>query len=390
MKEVRFGVVGFGNIGSMHAENLFQGKIEGAILTALCDIDPARQQKAREKYPSVKTFASHEAMFESGEVDAVIIAVPHYFHHSIAIAAFAAGLHVLTEKPAGVRVSDVKEMNAAAEKSGLVFGIMFNQRTNPLFAKARELMKSGELGEPKRLTWIITNWYRTQSYYDSGSWRATWDGEGGGVLTNQSPHNLDIAQWIFGMPKRVRAFCKEGLYHDITVEDLAVIHGEYENGATMQFITTTGEFPGSNRLEIAGEGGKLVIEGGKLKLWKLKTPEKEVRFGSREGMPQIPCDYTEILPDSPETAHCGILQNFTRAILFGEPLLADGREGICQVTLTNAAYLSSWSDSWVELPFDDEVYNKALEARRQNEGEKKGAPKEENGENMLPRWSVNW
>ncbi len=390
MDEVRFGVIGFGNIGSMHAENLFRNKIEGAVLTALCDNDPKKQKRAEEKYPNVRIFASYEALLESGAADAVIVAVPHYLHHTVAIAAFEKGLHVLIEKPAGVRVTDVKEMIAAADRSGRVFGIMFNQRTNPLFARAREIVRSGELGERKRMTWIITNWYRTQSYYDSGSWRATWDGEGGGVLTNQSPHNLDIAQWIFGMPQRIRAFCQEGHYHNITVEDFAAIYGEYENGATMQFITTTGEFPGSNRLEISGEGGKLVIEEGKLKLWKLKTPEKEVRFGSPEGMPQIPCDYTEILPDRPETAHCGILQNFTRAVLYKEPLLADGREGLFQVTLTDAAYLSSWTDAWVNLPLDEAAFNALLAEKRRGEGEKKASASAEAGENLLPRWSVNW
>lgn len=390
-RSIRFGVIGAGNIGSLHIRNLADGTVEHACLAAICEKDPEKLKTYAERYPGVACFEDYHDMIASGNLDAVIVAIPHYFHHEAAIAAMEAGLAVITEKPAGVRPSDVKAMIATADRTGAPFGIMFNQRTNPLYAKARELVRSGALGAPKRLTWIITNWYRTQSYYDSGSWRASWKGEGGGVLTNQSPHNLDLAQWIFGMPVRLRAVCKEGLYHRITVEDFAMIYGEYENGATMQFITTTGEFPGSNRLEIIGEGGKLVIEDGKLKLWTLKTNEKEVRFTSPVGMPSIPCDYTEILPDRPETAHRGIVQNFVNHILFGEPLLADGREGLCQVMLTCGSYLSAWKDDWVTLPIDDEEFNKRLAARAKSEREEaKSAPQEESGESMLPRWSVSW
>lgn len=392
-EQVKFAVVGAGNIGNMHINNLYNGKISGAALTAVCDIDTSKLAGVTAKYPGVAAYRDYDEMLAKSGADAVIIAVPHYFHHEMAIKAFKAGFHVLTEKPAGVRVSDVKLMNKAADESGKVFGIMFNQRTNPLFAKAREIMKSGEMGAPKRLTWIITNWYRTQSYYDSGSWRATWDLEGGGVLTNQSPHNLDLAQWIFGMPDRIRAFCKEGLYHHITVEDEAVIYGEYKNGATMQFITTTGEFPGTNRLEIATDGGKMVIEGGKLKIWRLKSSERDVCFNSREGMPQIPFEYSEILPDRPETAHCGIIQNFVGAINGENALLADGREGINQVTLSTGAYMSSWTNDWVELPIDEERFNALLEEKRTKERSGQSfhkEPGESAGESMLPRWSVNW
>lgn len=390
---LRYGLVGVGNIGSMHLRNLTEGKIENALLTAFCEIDEAKRLRLAAEHPTLAAYADYREMIASGKIDAVIVAVPHYLHHEVAICAFEAGLAVLTEKPAGVRPSDVSAMIAAADKSGKAFGIMFNQRTNPLFAKARELVRSGALGRTKRLTWIITNWYRTQAYYDSGAWRATWNGEGGGVLTNQSPHNLDLAQWIFGMPSRLRAVCREGAYHDIAVEDFAVIHGAYDNGATMQFITTTGEFPGTNRLEVMGEGGKLVIEDGKLKLWTLKTNEKEVRFTSPVGMPSIPMEYTEILPDRPETAHIGILQNFTDHIRTGAPLLADGREGIHQVTLTCGAYLSAWTDAWVDLPLDEALYDQKLAercAREKAENKKKTVTPAASGESMLPRWSTNW
>ncbi|MBR6769584.1 MAG: Gfo/Idh/MocA family oxidoreductase [Clostridia bacterium] len=388
-RKIRIGLVGYGNIGSMHAKNLCDHKIPRANLAAICDIDASKRQKAGDCFPSIPLFSSLDDMLQHADIDALLIATPHKLHCEMAIAAFEHGLHVLTEKPAGIRPSDVKAMNLAAEKSGKVFGIMFNQRTHSLFQKAKELVDSGALGEKKRLTWIVTNWYRTQSYYDSGAWRATWQGEGGGVLTNQSPHNLDIAAWLFGMPKTVSAFCHEGRYHNISVEDFAMIHGEYENGATMQFITGTGEYPGTNRLELVGDSGKIVIEEGKLKYHKLLQNEKTVRFSSSVSMPKIPYEYSEYTSDKPDTAHCGILENFVSSILDGTSLLAPGKDGIRQVMLTSAAYLSAWTNTTVSLPIDDALYNKLLQEKQEKETEKHALPSE-NDSDHTARWTVNW
>ena len=282
MEKIRLGIVGLGNMGSGHFYNVFAGKCPSVEVTAVCDINSDKLEKVKE-YSSVTRFTDSNEMLDSGLVDAVLIAVPHYDHPTIAIECFKRKIHVLTEKPAGVYARQVREMNEAAEKSGVKFGIMFNQRTNPMYAKAREIVQNGELGELKRMVWIITNWYRTQAYYNSGSWRATWSGEGGGVLLNQAPHNLDLWQWIFGMPKRIRAFCDFGKYHNIDVEDDVTIFGEYENGATATFISTTGDACGTNRLEITGDKGKIVIEHGKLKWWKLSVPEREFCFTATEG-----------------------------------------------------------------------------------------------------------
>jgi len=387
--KIRIALVGYGNIGSMHAKNLFENKIPRATLAAICDIDPTKRQKANAAFPGIPTFSSLDEMLTRPDFDALLIAVPHKLHPEMATRAFEKGLHVLTEKPAGIRPSDVTAMNETAKKSGKVFGIMFNQRTNPLFQKAKDLIADGMIGEKKRLTWIITNWYRTQSYYDSGAWRATWQGEGGGVLTNQSPHNLDIAAWLFGMPKTVTAFCHEGRYHNISVEDFAMIHGEYENGATLQFVTTTGEYPGTNRLEIVGDGGKVVIEEGKLKYWKLLENEKEIRFSSRVGMPKIPFAYSEYTQDTPDAAHCGIIENFVSSILDGTPLLAPGEDGLHQVMLTSAAYLSAWTSTTVSLPIDDTLYNTLLKEKQEKETAKEAAPTE-NESDHTARWTVNW
>ncbi|SEU18152.1 Gfo/Idh/MocA family protein [Paenibacillus sp. NFR01] len=365
MKKLRYGIIGIGNMGSAHAVHLLD-KVEGAELAAVCDTAPERLEWAATRLPdNVLRFDTAEALFASGTIDAVLIATPHYDHPKLALQAFEAGLHVLIEKPAGVYTKAVREMNAKAEASGLVFGIMYNQRTNPLYQKLKELIESGELGEIRRTNWIITNWYRSQSYYDSGGWRATWAGEGGGVLLNQDPHQLDLWQWTTGMmPVRVRAFCHFGKYHDIEVEDDVTAYVEYANGATGLFVTTTGEAPGTNRFEVSGDRGKIVVEDGKLVFWRLRTPEPEWNAAFKGGFGSPECWKCEI-PVAPGDGeqHLGILRNFTNAILHGEKLLAPGEEGIRGLTLSNAMYLSSWEDDWVQLPLDEERFHQLLEEK---------------------------
>ncbi|MBQ7624732.1 MAG: Gfo/Idh/MocA family oxidoreductase [Clostridia bacterium] len=389
MNELLVGIVGVGNMGGAHAHCIARGDIKGMKLAALCDTDADKRELLKKEFPGIPVFRSHNELLKSGVCGAVIIATPHKFHPVVACDALNAGLHVLTEKPAAVKVSDVKRMTDAADKSGKVFAVMFNQRTNPVFKKAREIVKNGELGELKRFVWIITNWYRTQYYYNSGGWRATWSGEGGGVLLNQAPHNLDIWQWIFGMPKRVRAFCGVGKYHNIEVEDDATIYAEYENGAAATFITSTGECPGTNRLEISGDRGKLVIEDGRLKWWKLKEPERVFCFEKEESFYKPDTEFSEIVPNEPETAHRGVLQAFADAVLNGSELVADGREGINELTLSNASYLSSWTDRWVELPLDCDAFNKELDARIKA-SKLHGAKAENMSKDYNERWSVRW
>lgn len=372
MEKIRLGIVGMGNMGSGHFRNVLAGKCPSVEITAVCDIDPAKLVPM-EEYPEVACFENVEGLLDSGLVDAVLIAVPHYDHPTIAIRCFEKGIHVLTEKPAGVYSRQVREMNEAADRAGVKFGIMFNQRTNPLYAKAREIVQSGQLGELKRMVWIITDWYRTQAYYNSGSWRATWNGEGGGVLLNQAPHNLDLWQWIFGMPKRVRAFCSFGKYHNIDVEDDVTIYGEYENGATAAFISTTGEAPGTNRLEISGDKGKLVIEQGKLRWWKLSVPEREFCFTSKEGFASPETAYEEYSDAVPE-GHPQVLEAFARSILNGTDMIADGREGLNSLSISNAAYLSAWTDAWAEIPTDEALFEQYLQelCRKERETRRSG------------------
>ncbi|MDH7570757.1 MAG: Gfo/Idh/MocA family oxidoreductase, partial [Armatimonadota bacterium] len=363
MDKVRIGIIGFGGMGSGHAAYLVKGEVPNAELTAVCDVDPARLKAAREMCgDKVQLFESADALFQAKVVDGVLIATPHYFHPPLAIQAFQNGVHVLTEKPAGVYTKQVREMNEAAVASGLVFGVMFNQRTLATHQKMRDLVQSGELGEIKRTLYVITDWFRSQAYYDSGGWRATWAGEGGGVLVNQCPHNLDLWQWVCGMPKRVRAFCAFGKYHNIEVEDDVTAYVEYENGATGVFITTTGEAPGTNRWEIAGDRGKLVLEGGKLTFWRTRVPVSQFIKESKSGFAR-PETWTIELPVGGGESHRGITKNWVQAILKGTPLLAEGTEGIKGVEIANAMLLSAWTDNWVEIPVDEDLFLSKLQER---------------------------
>ncbi|KOP64259.1 oxidoreductase [Bacillus sp. FJAT-18019] len=372
MDQVRVGVIGLG-MGFSHASSLAAGQIVGARLNAACDLNPAKLDEARATLPAdVKLWSDADAMISSGEIDAMIIATPHYAHPDMAIKCLSHGLHVLIEKPAGVYTKQVREMNRVAKDSGKVFSIMYNQRCNPLYKKLKELIADGELGEIRRMNWIITNWYRSQSYYDSGGWRATWAGEGGGVLINQSPHQLDLWQWTTGMmPKRMRAFCSFGKYRNIEVEDDVTAYAEYENGATAVFITTTGEAPGTNRYEVTGDRGKIVIEDGKLTFWRLRVQESEFNRQYTGGFGEPECWKFEVPISGDNPQHNGIIQNFTDAILHGTPLIAPGEEGIRGLTLSNAMHLSTWTDNWVDLPLDEDLYYEMLQERIANSSTRK-------------------
>ncbi len=387
-KNIRVGIVGVGNIGGAHAHSVSSGKINGMELAALCDSNPEVRKELSKKYPLLPVFASYESLIDSGLADGVIIATPHYFHPEIAIYAFRKGLHVLSEKPAGVYTSAVRKMIAAAEESGKTFAVMFNQRTNKLFSKAKEIMENGTLGELKRVVWIITNWYRKQEYYDSGLWRGTWAGEGGGVLINQAPHNLDLWQWICGMPVSVSAECNVGKYHDIAVEDEAILKAHYKNGATALFITSTGDYPGTNRLEITGTKGKMVLENGKLFLHLCEMEERH--FCQTPQPVKNPVTVTEIA-DAEYNGHLHILQNFANAIRFGDSLISPGAEAINELELSNAAYLSSWLGKEIPLPVDETAFEKMLKEKILYE--KKSEKVSQNPEQNLTymdRWNTNW
>ncbi len=369
---VRIGVVGVGVIGTAHAGTLFEGKVEGATLCALCDNDKSRLASLEKEFSSVPLFERYEDMIKSGLIDAVIISTPHYFHPIIAAYAFKKGLHVLSEKPLGVYTLSLKKAFKAQKKSGKLYATMLNQRTNKLFKIAKELIDNGEIGELVSNSYAITNWYRTQEYYDSSAWRGTWRGEGGGVLMNQAPHNLDMWQYLCGMPCALGANCDEGLYHDIEVEDSAVIHVRYENGAIGTFVASTGVDGGVNKLEIVGKEGKIDILCGRLILNKNGT--------------------ITAYEDEEYNGHLNILKNFANAILYGEKLIAPASEAINQVILTNCAYLSSWKKQWVDVPsFNEKEYFKLLKKKIAS-SKIKNVEKSENlfEKSYKRKWTTNW
>lgn len=367
MDEVRLGIIGFGNMGTAHAKNICAGKCPEIRLTAVADTDSAKRDLARERLgEDAACFENAESLMDSGLVDAVLVSTPHYWHPPLAMEAMKRGLHVMVEKPAGVYTLQVREMNQAAEKSGVVFGLMFNQRTDPIYRKMKEIMDGGALGALKRVNWIITDWYRTQHYYDSGAWRATWNGEGGGVLLNQCPHQLDLFQWICGLPCRVEARMHFGKWHHIEVEDDVTAYLEFENGATGCFITSTGDAPGSNRFEVDCEKGKMVCEDGRLRLWTLAENERTWCFSSKDGFAKPACVETAVelaQADERHLGHAGVLNAFADAILRGGPLVANGCEGIRGLTLSNAMHLSAFLQRPVDVPFDEELYYRELMKR---------------------------
>lgn len=380
MKKVRLGIIGLGAQGGTYAGFIDEGKVPNMEIGAICDIDPAKKELAAEKYPNVPFYENYIDMLESGNVDAVVTTVPHYLHPEMGIEALKRDIHALVEKPAGVYTKQVKELNDfAASKPELTFAIFFNQRTNKLYQKVKEIVDNGEIGDIRRTSWIITTWWRPQGYYDQSEWRATWGGEGGGVLVNQAPHQIDLLQWIAGMPKKVYANVKYGYQRDIVVEDEVTALLDYGNGATGTFITCTHDIMGTDRFEIHGDKGKIIVDNSeKVTVYRMKTSEAELskemtmedvsRIFMGEGPGEI-YDVEEMKFESVwGEQHINVLKNFAANILDGTSLIAPGSDGINGVALANAIHLSSWLGKEVELPLDEELYLEELNKRIKEEG----------------------
>ena len=362
---IRLGIIGCGGIAMLHAENILTGKCPEIVVTAAADRREVRRDWAREKFPDAVIYSEGSDLISDAKCDAVLIATPHYQHPTLAVEALEHGLHVMSEKPAGVYTLQVRDMIAAADRHPeLTFALMYNQRTNCVYRKAKELLDAGELGQMKRVNWIITDWYRAQSYYDAGAWRATWDGEGGGVLLNQCPHQLDLLQWLCGLPVKVRAFTHEGKWHDIEVEDDVTAYMEFENGATGVFIASTGDAPGVNRLEILGSRGRLLIENNEILFERNTADEREWCFADVAPFAAPKVETVPVETDGLNGQHAAVLNAFAAHILRGEPLVADGREGIRGLMLSNAMHLSGWTGETVSLPIDEGRFLELLNARR--------------------------
>ena len=362
MPPIRLGILGTGVMGSIHARSILDARVPGVALTAVCDLDPARTAC----FPGIPCFTDAADLFASGDIEAVLIATPHDSHPDLAVAALAAGLHVLVEKPIAVDLAGARRLaEAAAARPNRRSAVMFNQRTDPRYLRLREILRSGELGPVRRVHWTATDWFRTQRYYDNGGWRATWAGEGGGVLINQAVHQIDLLCWLFGLPDRVSALCRFGAHHDVEVEDDVTATLEYADGPfTAVFTTGTGETPGVNRLEIAADRGLVTVEGDTLRVLRNHAP-------ARAWIDTCPDPYARPATDAcahtfptrgPQ--HAGILANFADAIRAGAPLIAPLAEGVASVHLINAILLSAFEDRPVRLPIDPDLYLAHLTARR--------------------------
>jgi predicted dehydrogenase len=357
MSKVRLGIIGLGNIGQHHHGYLSAGKVSRAELVAVSDAVPDKL----EKYKPLKTFTDGEELMRSGLVDAVIIATPHFQHTTLGISALKQGLHVMVEKPISAHKADAERLIAAHGKNPrLIFAGMFQLRSEPRYLKIQKLIQTAELGDIVRMSWIMTDWFRTEAYYASGGWRATWKGEGGGVLLNQCLHNLDAMQWLLGMPARVRGFCQLGRFHNIEVEDNVSAYLEYPNGATGTFVSSTGEAPGTNRFEIVGTRGKIILEKDKLSFTRNEADMIEFSKTAKQGFVKPEVWNVEIPFENTSNAHAILMQNFVNAILDGEPLIAPGAEGIHSVELANVILYSSLIDQTVEMPMDSAAYEKRL------------------------------
>jgi len=359
LDKVRLGIVGLGNIGKYHAGYLLEGKVERCELRAVCDTN----SDTLSRFKPLRTFTDGEELIRSGEVDAVIIATPHFQHTTLGMAAFEAGVHAMVEKPISSHKADAERLIAAHTlHPELIFAGMFQLRAEPRYRKIQNLICNGELGELTRINWINTDWYRTEAYYSSSDWRATWKGEGGGVLLNQCLHNLDTLQWLCGMPTRVRGFCQLGRFHKIEVEDNVTAYLEWANGATGCFISSTGEAPGTNRLEIVGTRGTLLLENSKLLFTRNDHDTNEFIRTAKQGFVK-PDAHSEIIAfENADTPHAAMVQNFVNAILeAGNPgLIAPGEEGIHSVELANAMVYSSMLGQTIELPLDGSAWERAL------------------------------
>ncbi|WP_224387833.1 Gfo/Idh/MocA family protein [Pseudonocardia sp. ICBG1293] len=378
-RKVRLGIIGLGAQGTLYADFLRDGTIPNTELGAIADIDPARRAAA-EAY-GVPVHDDHRALIASGDVDAVVTTVPHYLHPEMGIAALEAGIHALVEKPAGVHTRQVAELNAvAARHPELTFAIMFNQRNNPLYRRIKQIVDDGEIGAIRRTNWIITTWWRPQGYYEQSAWRATWGGEGGGVLVNQAPHQLDLWQWICGVPRSVYAKVAYGFRRDIAVEDEVTAVVDYGDGATGTFVTAVHDIAGTDRFEILGDRGKIVVDGSRTAaVTRLVKDEREISdsltgddvrklFTGRLDRSEYYTQEVLEFESAWGAQHRGVLENFAANVLDGTPLLAPGSDGTAGVRLANAIHLSSWLGREVPLEFDEDLYLSELNARIRAEG----------------------
>lgn len=373
--KIRVALVGVGVMGSKYADMIVSGEVKNMVLTGVV----ARNLKAQEwaailvnaegLHPNV--YRDVDDMFaHADDFDAVIIVTPHKTHEEIAVRAFELGKHVLCDKPAGATIGQAQNMTAASKQYDKVYGMIFHQHRYPKYLYIKQALENGELGELKRMLMVNSRYFRTAHYHQSGSWRSSWNGEGGGALINQGAHILDIWQWLFGMPQKIYAEIPFGKYNEFKVDDEATISMRYENGATGVFMLTTGEAVWQERLEIVGTKGRMLLEDDILHIYRYSKDSTEYiateDVNSRE---HLAITEEVINFGKAEEPYVEILENFAEAVISGDSsiLIAPGEEAINQLMLTNGAYCSAWKGMPVCLPLDAEEYEATF--REQCEGE---------------------
>lgn len=378
MKKIRFGLVGCGVMGKAHISYIRQFS-QDAELVGLCDVNRELAESLAAEL-GAKAYSDYKELINKNNIDAVIIATPHYYHPDIAIWAFENDVHVLCEKPIAVHVKDANRMIEAYKRhSHLKFGVVYSRRTAPLWRELKELIDRGELGRIYRIDWTITDWFRTECYYSSGGWRGSWSGEGGGVTVNQCPHQFDLFYWLFGLPDRLIAIGGFGKYHrNITVDDEIIAMGEWNDGKVFTLKVSTSEYPGSNRLEIASDRGILEVSEKVADVINFRRTMDSVEYvirnsttwtsGTKVWEVKIPI----IRRNDYEGTQCDIVRNFIDCLLGRESdLIAPGVEGLGSVMLGNALVLAGFYKRWVELPIDADEYLAFLNERIEEEKKKK-------------------
>lgn len=375
MEQIRMAVIGFGGMGRKYVKILADGAITGLVLQGICCRNQAGQQCIRELYPDAAIYGSVEDTFaHADDFDAVLIVTPHTTHAEIGKLAFAHGKHVFCDKPIGVSVKEAREF-LAAKREDTAFAMMFHNRMQPAFQKAKQILEEGSLGRVTRVLWTCNNWFRSPVYHASAPWRSSWSGERGGLLINQCQHFLDIWQWLFGMPDAIDADLDFGKYNDFAVDDGADIRFLYKNeagenalgqkrlfpGLRGTMISASGEHPGVNRLEIWGSCGRLTIDGGKVLTFDRNLVDIDTFNRENTEIYGQPEHTAETLTDGqPIPLYERMLQNFSDHIRKGVPLAATGEDGLNAIMLTNAAYLSAWTKARLMLPMDEDAYENLL------------------------------
>lgn len=369
--QIRIALVGFGSMGKNYAAMIGRGMVPELVLAGVCCRGAAGQGLLKEQFPGVTVYADTEEMVRhQKEFDAAVIVTPHTAHIPIATQMAKLGKHILLDKPAGICAEDVRELAEYCRGKGLAFGMIFNNRMLPAFQTAKQFLDAGKLGTLHRAVWVCNSWYRSPAYHRSSPWRSSWNGECGGLMTNQNPHYMDMWQWFFGMPDRVWADMQFGRYNGFRVDDAVDIQFSYDSGFHGTFISATGEAPGVNRLEIWGSGGKLTVEDGQ-KLFFHENLVSTEEFASRnqEMFATIPHEAKEIALEPVGNPYLEVFGNFARHLLNDELLYADGWDGLRTAQLTNAIYVSGWEACRVSVPVAEERFRRGLELRQKEERE---------------------